>query len=175
MSAFFISHPVRASTIRKEPVTVVVEGDAASLAQLAALYGLPAIRKLRGVFELRHLRGGIVAARLALQAAVTQVCVITLEPFDAEVIEDSVLHFIPAASVPEGAEAELAAEALEGPDEIPYANDTIDLGAALAEQLALALDPYPRKPGAVLPAAAAAGPQNPFSLLAKRGDGGEKT
>ena len=35
---------------------------------------------------------------------------------------------------------------------MPYGGDSIDLGAALAEQLALALDPYPRKPGAKLPA-----------------------
>ncbi len=41
----------------------------------------------------------------------------------------------------------------------------IDLGEALAEQLALALDPYPRKPGAKLPSEASDDGANPFSAL----------
>jgi hypothetical protein len=52
-----------------------------------------------------------------------------------------------------------------------------DLGEAVAEQLALALDPYPRAPGAELPAeaaeagseegeATAPGPAAPFAALA---------
>jgi hypothetical protein len=62
----------------------------------------------------------------------------------------------------------LDAETLESPDEIPYAGDSIDLGAVLAEQLALSLDPYPRKPGAALPPEAADEPETPFSILRGR-------
>ena len=32
-------------------------------------------------------------------------------------------------------------------DEIPYEGDRIDLGEATVEQLALGLDPFPRRPG----------------------------
>jgi len=39
----------------------------------------------------------------------------------------------------------------ESDDEIPYLGASIDLGEATVEQLALTLDPYPRKPDAVLP------------------------
>ena len=80
-------------------------------------------------------------ATLEMQARVTQNCVVTLEPFEARIEERSALQFVPARSLPEGEEEELDPESLEGPDEIPYINDVIDLGAALAEQLALALDP----------------------------------
>ena len=52
-------------------------------------------------------------------------------------------------------------------DEIPYSGVAIDLGEAAAEQLALMLDPYPRKPGADLPAAADDSQTSPFAALAR--------
>ena len=76
---------------------------------------------------------------------------------------------MPARSLPEGEEEEeLDPETLEGPDDIPYADDMIDLGAALAEQLALALNPYPRKPGAQLPEEYKGEPETPFAALAAK-------
>ena len=39
---------------------------------------------------------------------------------------------------------------------------TIDLGEATVEQLALALDPFPRKPGIALPEEAAEAPDTPI-------------
>ena len=51
--------------------------------------------------------------------------------------------------VPVGAESDDTDP--ESEDEIPYAGGVLDLGEAAAEQLALALDPFPRKPGAALP------------------------
>ena len=159
------SRPVRATHIKDAPQTHVVTADEAERAALAALYNLPAIALLRGEFLLRHARGGIISATLRMQAKITQTCVVTLEPFEARIDEASELTFVPAATLPESEEAELDPETLEGPDEIPYADDHLDLGAALAEQLALALDPYPRKPGAELPAEFTKTPENPFAVL----------
>jgi uncharacterized metal-binding protein YceD (DUF177 family) len=144
-----------------------IEADKDECAALAALFGLPGIAALSGDFELRHEQRGVIAAILALRARVTQICVITLEPFDATVSETADLRFVPAATVHEGAELVVDAETLEGPDEIPYSGETIDLGAVLAEQLALALDPYPKKPGATLPAEVSDGAVNPFASLRK--------
>jgi hypothetical protein len=53
----------------------------------------------------------------------------------------------------------------EAPDEIPYQGSTIDLGEAATEQLALALDPYPRLPGAELDPAARDREPSPFGSL----------
>ena len=47
--------------------------------------------------------------------------------------------------VPAGQESDDADP--EAPDEIGYADGMLDLGEAAAEQLALALDPYPRSAG----------------------------
>jgi hypothetical protein len=55
------------------------------------------------------------------------------------------------------------------PDEIPSENGVVDLGEAVAEQLALALDPYPRAPGAAMPEETddAAAERHPMAALAK--------
>lgn len=161
------SHPVKAGHIRTTPQAHALVADAPTRAALAARFGLPAIAALSGHFVLSHERGGIIAASLVMNAHVTQLCVVTLEPFEAAIEERAELRFVPAAKL-ESEEEEIAPESLEGPDEIPYEDDIIDLGEALAEQLALALDPYPRKPGAVLPDEATDGDASPFSALKGR-------
>jgi uncharacterized metal-binding protein YceD (DUF177 family) len=168
------SRKLRAAQVKEAPQTHKVTASPAECAALAAVFGLPGIAALEGDFVLRHEQGGMIAAALALRARVTQVCVITLEPFEAAVAETAALLFVPAARVSESAAlAQLDAETLEGPDEIPYAGESIDLGAALAEQLALSLDPYPKKPGAVLPEGVGAEVETPFAVLKGRRTEGE--
>lgn len=159
--------------IGPEPVTRHIKANAAECAELAAVFGLPGIAALEGVFTLKHERGGVIGADLELRASVTQICVVTLEEFGARIAEDAVLRFVPASKLRDGEDVVVDAETLEGPDEIPYAGEVIDLGAVLAEQLALALDPYPRKPGAKLPEGLLDEPETPFAALLpfrKKGD-----
>lgn len=157
------SHPVKAGQIRSAPQSYELTADAAACAALAARFGLPGIAALTGHFILTHERAGTIAATLTMQARVTQTCVLTLEPFAAEIAERVDLRFVPATALEE--EEVFAPESLEGPDEIPFEDGMIDLGEALAEQLALALDPYPRKPGAKMPGAAADDGASPFAAL----------
>lgn len=161
------SRPMRVSGLGDKPVERSIEATPAECATLAGLFKLPAIETLRGHFSLTHERGGVISGRLVLFARLTQSCVVSLEDFDSELRETAVLRFVPAASVKEGAEIELDPETLDGPDEIFYAGETIDLGAVLAEQLALSLDPYPRKPGAALSVGDAEATPNPFAALAR--------
>jgi uncharacterized metal-binding protein YceD (DUF177 family) len=164
MSEF--SKIIRASHVKDGVKTHLVEATPAQCAALAALFGLPEIAMLHGRFDLTHERGGVINAQLHLKAKLTQICVITLEPFTAKIDDHAALRFVPAEKLREDADiGEVDAETLEGPDEIPYTGDTIDLGAALAEQLALSMDPYPRKPGAKLPPDVNDGSPNPFSVL----------
>jgi uncharacterized metal-binding protein YceD (DUF177 family) len=125
-------------------VEVLVEANPAERAALASRFGLPAIGALRCRFVLRSVPGGSVAAEGVLEARVTQVCVVSLDPFEAGLTEQFAIRF-----VPEGTESE--DEDPDSMDEIPFTDSTLDLGEAAAEQLALALEPYPRKPGAELP------------------------
>jgi hypothetical protein len=167
--AELFSRQMQAGGIGAAPVRREIAADASERAALARVFGLPGIAELTGAFTLQHAQGGVIEARLALQARVTQICVISLEPFEAKIAETAVLRFVPAAAVRENEEiAELDPESLEEPDEVPYAGGVIDLGAALAEQLALALDPYPRKPGAKLPDGITGEAASPFAALAAR-------
>lgn len=159
------SRTIRASHIKEDTQTHVVLATLPERATLARLCGLEAIGLLRGEFVLRHESGGVIGGTLMMQARITQLCVVSLEPFEARLDETSQLRFVPERLMTGEAPEALDAESLEGPDEIPFTGDMIDLGAALAEQLALGLDPYPRKPGAELPAAAQDIPENPFALL----------
>ncbi len=131
---------------------------------------------------------GRVVADGLLQASLDQVCVATLDEFTTTVTEQFTVRFIPADQMPDqrpsGDGAREDGETALDPDEdddLPYVNGTIDLGEAAAEQLALALDPYPRKPGAALPPevgsvdladeeteAATRDRPNPFAVLAAR-------
>ena len=148
------SRTVRAGQIGQTARREQVTADKAARAGLAAAYGLPELAALTGEFLLSREAGGVIAAALHLRARLTQICVITLEPFESELVERARLRFVPAATIGEAAELGAVDDAaLEAPDELPYSGESIRLGAALAEQLALALDPYPRRPGAALPVA----------------------
>ena len=79
---------------------------------------------------------------------ITQPCAVTREELSYDVSEPLMLRFVPAGSVPDYApdeEIELDAEDL---DQIEYEGDAFDLGEAIAQTLALAIDPYREGPGA---------------------------
>jgi len=145
------SRPLALDRIRAG-LTITVEADAAERAALAARLGVPHLAALTCRFRLRPVsmgpgvrtgagpRAGVVMAEGALRARVTQVSVVSLDEFEADVAEDFLVCFVPE-------DRETADLDPESVDEMPYAGDAIDLGEAAAEQLALALDPYPRREG----------------------------
>jgi uncharacterized metal-binding protein YceD (DUF177 family) len=82
-------------------------------------------------------------------AAVEQTCVVTLEPMTSEIREPIDLVFMPpgGAAPAHAIEEEIDLAAADEPE--PLVDGVVDLGAAATEFLLLAIDPYPRKPGAV--------------------------
>ena len=113
-------------------------------AALASRMGVLAIHSLTCRFDLKRLPADAVEAHGLLCARVSQTCVVTLDPFDTEVVEDFTIRFVPGGTEQDAFE-------LESDDEVAYHGGALDLGEAASEQLALALDPFPRKPGAALP------------------------
>lgn len=149
---------VRTDRIPDGGLTTTVTATPEECAAVAARLLLPAIARLTCRWDLRRGSRGAVDAGGVLQADVTQVCVVTLEPFAAAVADLFSLRFVIA-----GRESPAA----DDPDEVPYDGISLDLGDAAVEQLALALDPYPRKPGAELQADLAPAPDGAFAPLAK--------
>ena len=90
--------------------------------------------------------GETIRATGRLQAALEQSCVVTGEPIAAHVDEPFDLLFLPEPSVAQpGEEIELGPEECEV---VFHDGSAIDLGTAIADTLALSLDPYPRSAGA---------------------------
>jgi uncharacterized metal-binding protein YceD (DUF177 family) len=115
-------------------------------AALAKRFELPAIESLRASGTLKRLRGGRVRLRAALRADVTQTCVVSLDPIDNRIEEDLEILFEPARGRSDDSEIAFDPDS----DREPLIGDSLDVGEVVAEEFALALDPYPRKPGIAL-------------------------
>ena len=90
--------------------------------------------------------GDVVRAKGRLVAALDQSCVVTGEPVAAHIDEAFALMFVPEPPVARpDEEVELGQGDL---DVVFHDGASIDLGGALADTLALSLDPYPRSAGA---------------------------
>lgn len=112
-----------------------------------------------------------------LKADVVQACVVTLQPVPSHMDHRFSLSFLPADVIAADPKTVAEAEVIvvydeEDPPE-PLEGGVIDLGALLTEQFALALDPYPRAPGATLDGSAEEDvdkPTSPFAALSKLRD-----
>jgi uncharacterized metal-binding protein YceD (DUF177 family) len=153
-----LHRPVLTERIGPQGLESTVIASARECEALARRLRIPAVRALSCRFRLTAAPAASFEAAGHLEARVVQTCIITLEDFEAPVNERFSLRF-----VPEGTESDDPDP--EAEDEVGYANGTIDLGEAAAEQLALALDPYPRKPGASLPETEEAPPEHFFARL----------
>jgi uncharacterized metal-binding protein YceD (DUF177 family) len=145
MTAPEFSRTVRIDAIGEQARPMEIAADQDERAALAARFGLIGLARLEAALTLSR-KGEEVAVRGRLAAAVTQACVATAEPVAAEVDApfDILFRPQPDAGAPEE-EVELSESEM---DVVFLAGAEIDVGEAVAETLALALDPYPRAQGA---------------------------
>jgi len=157
------------TTQHREQITATDKERAA----LAARFDLVSLDQLSASFTLKRVRKDLVRAKGRVSAELVQACVVTLDPIPARIDEKFEVDFLEGVQ-PAVADIELDAEAAEAPE--PVLDGWIDLGELAAEQLGLAIDPYPRKPDAELPAEWKAEPSpeptaverpNPFAALEK--------
>jgi uncharacterized metal-binding protein YceD (DUF177 family) len=154
-----LHRPTAVDRVGPAGLDVTVEATADELAALARRMGLPAVLSLTCAFHLHRDTAQRLVGHGCLHAEVMQTCVVSLDDFRAIVEERFSVLFVPAGE-------ETADDDPAAPDEISYENGVIDLGEAAAEQLALALDPYPRAPGAELPDGANDPEEHQFAALA---------
>jgi uncharacterized metal-binding protein YceD (DUF177 family) len=111
----------------------------------------------------------VVRAEGRLAASLTQSCVITRDPLAAHIDEPFELLFMPAPA--DGAPDDEIELGVQDCDVVFYDGAVIDLGGAIADTLALSLDPYPRSAGAdaALREAGVMSEEqaSPFAVLAK--------
>lgn len=123
---------------------VAIEANDAERALIARRFGLLSLATLSAEGALHHGTHGVDATG-RMKAKGEQACVVTGDPV-AFVIDDAfAIRFI-APDEPEGeVEIELSEADL---DIVEHDGNVIDLGEAVAQTLGLALDPFPRGPGA---------------------------
>jgi uncharacterized metal-binding protein YceD (DUF177 family) len=142
--------------------------DEAERGAIAQRLGLQSLDRLEAHVCIERT-GEVVRAKGRLLAALDQSCVITGGPVAAHVDEAFTFLFTPepVAGAPDE-EIELAENDC---DTVFYDGAAIDLGAAIADTLALSLDPYPRSAGAdaALKEAGVLSEEqaSPFAVLAK--------
>jgi uncharacterized metal-binding protein YceD (DUF177 family) len=166
----------RVDTIGERARDILIEATEAERAALAERFGLIAVDALSAKLTLRREAAGITA-RGRVRATVRQGCVVTGEPVEARIDEPLALRFVVEAGDAAEEEIELGSGDL---DTIAIEGGAIDLGEAVAETMALALDPFPRAPAAAKALRDAgvlsekeARPVSPFAALgAQLGKGG---
>ena len=147
-----------------------IAADQAVRQALAEMGGLREVLSAQASFDVTPRSGGRFHVAGNVRARIGQTCVVTLEEIENDIDEPVDLIFAPSEQVPQMAalvdEAEESDE--ETPDPLePIDNGMIDLGKVATDALFLAVDPYPRKPGAVFePMVEAADPEDhPFAAL----------
>lgn len=150
--------PVSLDRIGSSGLDMTVEATPAECAALAVRMQLPAVLALSCDFHLIREGRDTVLARGVLRARITQTCVVSLEDFDAPLEEVFQVRFVPSGEETDDIDP-------EAEDEIPFEGNTIDLGETAAEQLGLALDPYPRMPGVEMPEIEDEPQPHPFAAL----------
>jgi len=150
--------PLALDRIGPHGLDLTVEATSAECAALAVRMNLPAVLTLSCAFHLLREGRDTILARGALRATITQTCVISLDDFDAPVEEVFQVRFVPSGEESDDIDP-------ESDDEIPFEGNVIDLGEAAAEQLGLALDPYPRTPGVQMPEIEDDPEPHPFAAL----------
>ncbi len=123
----------------------IITASADECAALAKRFGLVAVKSLEARIALKA-DGPTVRATGRFTADIVQSCAVSGEDLPVKIAEPIALHFVPPADAP-ASEEEIELEA-EDLDEIEMEGTRFDLGEAVAQSLALAIDPYLEGPGA---------------------------
>jgi uncharacterized metal-binding protein YceD (DUF177 family) len=161
MAASEFSRPVEISRLPEGGTEMAIAATPAECAALARRFSLLALDWLEAALRLEWVAGRLLRLEAMLSAEVVQACVVTLEPVRSQVEDRFVLLY--------GTAAETSDVMMREDEEVlePIVDGRIDVGEAVAQQLALAIDPFPRAPGAVAPSAPGEGMASPFAALAK--------
>ena len=166
------SRPLDVTRVPAHGSTERISADPAECAALAARFGLPAIHSLAAELKVSRWRGEGLKIAGRFSADLDQTCVVSIEAFRSTLSDTFESYFLPG-----GGKAGKDDAAIEEGDAEPFDNGVIDMGEAVAEAMALALDPYPKKPGIafddIVEDTDSSQEQNPFAGLSrlKKGKG----
>lgn len=140
------SHPISASRLSFKPATYRLAANEAERAALSKRFGLISLARFEAVVTLKREPGDAIRFDGEISADLVQACIVTTDPVPARISD--VFTLIYRADIDEETADQMALDNPE--DEIiePLIGDSIDIGEAVAQQLSVAMDPYPRSVGA---------------------------
>jgi uncharacterized metal-binding protein YceD (DUF177 family) len=138
-------HDTRAIPEMGLPVTR--EATPAECAAVAAALQLVACTRLVARYEITPAAAGRFLLNGSVDVTVTQACVVTLEEIQRRYTAPLDLEFWPAEMLAEDEESDI--DPL-GADREPIEEGRIDVGRIVYEELASAIDPFPRRDGAAV-------------------------
>ncbi|MET0371608.1 MAG: DUF177 domain-containing protein [Sphingobium sp.] len=138
------SRPVRRDRIGPTTLGQSIAAEEGERVALARRFALAALDRLEADYDLIVEDGG-VTARGRVRAVLAQSCVATAEPLAETIDAPFALRFVEEGAMAAADELEIDAEEL---DTIGYDGLIVDMGEAVAQTMALAMDPWPRAPGA---------------------------
>lgn len=144
------SHRIKVGQVSHVPIELRIKADEGQRTGLAELWDIVSVEVLTAELKIRRWKKDGVKVIGTVHAEVTQACVVTLEPVPEVIDEEFEENFVPEGSALARMPANDAGEIVvdpDGPDIELFSGDEIDVGAFVAEMAAMALDPYPRKPG----------------------------
>jgi uncharacterized metal-binding protein YceD (DUF177 family) len=164
------SRPVALARLARPRSRHRIAATQAEADALARRFGVLAIENLEGDLLVEFIPGDqVLRVTGRVTALVRQTCIVTLDPVENKVTAE--LDELFARAADDGKELDLQADDPAGWAE-PWPGENLDLGELVAQGLALAIDPYPRKPdGPSLdgPAPATGASHRPFAGLADPG------
>lgn len=135
---------IRLEGARPPRVRFAIEATPTECAALAKRFGLVQLDRLAAKGQAELGSGGQWRLTGSLTASVVQSCVVSLDPVPAEVSDSFELDFtVQSDKDDEDGEVDLTV----GDAEPLPPDGRLDVGEITAQQLSLALDPFPRKPG----------------------------
>jgi len=141
---------LRVDHIPPEGRELEVKADATQLLAIAERLQISALDRLEATLKLVRFRGGVQVTG-HVEATAVEPCVVTFVPVRQEIAEPFDRVYLPAAEQPKSATTH--PEVFVDLDaDVPdyFEGHEVDLSEAIIETVALALDPYPRSPGASL-------------------------
>lgn len=140
------SRPMTLAEARRQSGPLVLAADAGERAALAARFDLAALDRLDARI-LFAIDGEMIRLTGDVGGDAVQACVATGEPVPAKVQAPLEVTLVPEAALGEE-EEELELDSADLDVETYPPGGRFDLGEIVAETFALALDPWPRSPGA---------------------------
>lgn len=143
---------VSVTKLPQKGMPVRLLANAKELELLAKAHDLEQVLAFEADMTVKKWRADGVKVSGTVKARIIQNCIVSLEPIENAVENEFEVILVPEdsrlARVPDLTSGEIHID-FEGPD-VPetFSGDRIDAGALAEEFFELAIDPYPRKPGA---------------------------